>query len=237
MPELPEVYALSTALNKLGFETEVYGKHLILKNLSKNPSKDKNNIEDWSFGLEGTVYLKYKDLDNKKDKNDKNDKNSLTDFELLKIEHNAFSGDKMEFNSINDFITKRKLGINLLTATENDIYPIVEKWQNSRKMLGPLLLNQEDIAGIGVAWGSEILNNADLLPNVSAKLQDLTNLTDSIIYTRDKILETYKKYVKNNNPVEVVNNWFRNLYKVREMNVYKTGKSIKVYGRDWWINY
>jgi len=236
MPELPEVYALSTALNKLGFETDVYGKHLLLKNREtekKNTNKDKNTntIEDWSFGLEGTVYLKYKDNQKINTK-----KTTAEDFELLKIEHNAFSGDKLEFNSVEEFIKTRKLGINLLNATENDIYPIVEKWQNSRKMLGPLLLNQEDIAGIGVAWGSEILNNADLLPNVSAKLQDLTNLTDSIIYTRDKSIETYNKYVKNNNPVEIVNNWFRNLYKVREMNVYKIGKSVKAYGRDWWIN-
>jgi len=236
MPELPEVYALSKSLNKIGFNTDVYGKHLIFHN------KNNDKIEDWSFGLEGTVYLKNKDDIHNNNKNNKNKKIkelkdiNLDEIELIKIEHNAFSGDKKEYDNINEFINDRNLGINWLTAKENDLIPIVEKWQNSRKMLGPLIIEQDKIAGIGLAWGSEILNNAELLPNVSAKLQDLTTLPESIIYTRDKILETYDSYIKNNNPVEIINGWFRNLYKIREMNVYKVGTTVRVYSRDWWID-
>ena len=115
------------------------------------------------------------------------------------------------------------------------------------------LLDQSKISGIGVAWGSEILFNADLSPDMKTCDQVLTEgnsgsnkLVDSMIEVRKKIQETYeleltrtlevcKIYNNDNNLRLLINGWFENLYEIREMNIYKKGSKLQVLGRSWWV--
>jgi formamidopyrimidine-DNA glycosylase len=95
------------------------------------------------------------------------------------------------------------------------------------------MLDQTKISGIGVAWGSEILFRAGLRPDVRACDQNLSTLADSILYIRNDIKNIYEKELKE--PETIINNWFENLYEVREMHVYKKGSKIEVLGRSWWV--
>lgn len=107
-------------------------------------------------------------------------------------------------------------------------------------MLGPLLLDQNLICGIGVAWGSEILNRAKLLPNKKACEQDLSHLYASIMYYSHVSLELYTdeldKHTHSKETLrQFINSWFKNLYEIREMKVYKKANTITVGGRTWHI--
>lgn len=114
---------------------------------------------------------------------------------------------------------------------------IILKWSNSRKSLGGLLLDQSQIAGIGVAWGSEILHMVELRPDIPAKSQDLTKLSNSIITIRDTVKNIYKDYVIKHEDIDkFINEWFDNLYNIRPIKVYKKGKPIETGGRTWWVN-
>jgi formamidopyrimidine-DNA glycosylase len=206
MPEGPEIYALSLALKKSGINAESYGKHLYLI----------DSKEDWSFGLTGKIHI---DLDNN----------------LTKI-NSGFSGSIKRANDIQELIKNDKLGINFMDANKDQFNCIIEVWQNSRKKLGAFLLDQSEIAGIGVAWGSEILAIAgDLRPDISANKQDLSKLSEAMMTIRDYIKHLYNSYVNMHNPHNVINEWFSNLYDIRSMNVYKQGKIVSTGGRSWWI--
>lgn len=210
MPEGPEVWILSEAL-KIHFgdnNIASKGKHLILHI---------NNVyEDWSFGLSGKV-----NIDNCNN--------------LSKIDSGWLNGEKKiivmeELNNSIDFMVSDK----------NVLQDEINKWKTSKKQLAGLLLDQKYIAGIGVAWGSEILAIAGLLPNISANKQDLSHLAEIIVNLREQIKTTYMYALEqskiNGNIVNFINNWFDNLYEIRNMNVYKKGNSIKVLGRTWWLN-
>ena len=217
MPEGPEVAFLSKSLNIYYNDnsfSSAYGKHLLLK-----------NKEDWSFGLNGTVHI--------------NEKN-----ELIKNKDKWVSGNISSFTSISTFITTNKLGINWLTSSKQQIHTIVQQWAHSKKTLASLLLDQSQIAGIGVAWGSEILFQSNLKPELKA-IDQLIN--DSIINHFVTIIahigihalyqyDIYLSKAKNNQDLKnVVQNWYHNLYAERTMHVYKKGKKIKVGGRSWWV--
>ena len=133
-----------------------------------------------------------------------------------------------------------------MTASKEDLENEVAKWINSKKKIAGLILDQKKICGIGVAWGSEILFKADLRPDVRACDQVLTKLVDSIILTREKIKEIYDlelnrtmqvcKIYDNNTKLRVlINDWFENLYEIREMDIYKKGCKLQVLGRGWWV--
>jgi formamidopyrimidine-DNA glycosylase len=217
MPEGPEIWLLSKAINKL-YDTEKtnsYGKHLIVK----------DSKENWSFGLNGKV--------------------GITSFnELIKLDAGWINGDNVKYDNYDDTI--KDLGLDWMTVSREDIEKEIEKWMKSKKKLAALILDQTKISGIGVAWGSEILFKAKLRPELKASEQNLDMLVDSMIEIRKKIQETYilelertlevcKIYNNNLKLRLLIDEWFENLYKIREMDIYKKGSKLQVLGRSWWI--
>jgi formamidopyrimidine-DNA glycosylase len=176
----------------------------------------KNIQEDWSFGLNGKVNI--------------NENN-----ELVKVETGWINGEKKQY----DNKSVKELGLDWMTANKKEIEEEVQKWTNSKKKLAILILDQTKICGIGVAWGSEILYNAKLNPNLKACDQLLDKLVDSMIEIRIKIQDTYinlyNENIDNNKHKKLMNDWFENLYKIRKMNIYKKGSKMKISGRSWWI--
>ena len=208
MPEGPEVWILSKAINNYYDKnlTTTLGKHLIIKG-------DKID-EDWSFGLNGKVKI--------------TDDNKLTKF------------DAGWLNGNKEIYVEKNIGLDWITSDSNTIINIIQEiWQKSRKKLGTLLLEQSNICGIGVAWGSEILFEAGLRPELKACEQKLDNLGSVMIKIRDKIITTYLNEINKLSSKEeikqFINDWFHNLYEVREMNIYKKGLKIEVSGRSWWV--
>ena len=135
MPEGPEIWILSKAINKyyLKDKTTSIGKHLIIKDIN----------EDWSFGLTGKVEIDDKD-------------------ELHKLKTGWLYGDKKKYKH------ESKLNVDWMETNKSDLVKEINKWKSSKKMLGTLLLDQSKIAGIGVAWGSEILFESKLKPHIKA---------------------------------------------------------------------
>jgi len=207
MPEGPETYALGLALKKDGFNAQSYGKHLYLPDIK----------EDWSFGLNGRVHI------------DSNHK-------LTKVNAGFVNGSIKHANNIQEVIENNKLGINFIDANSEQLGNIIDKWQKSRKKLGGLILDQSQIAGIGVAWGSEILHIAgDLHPDIAAKDQNLSKLSNAMLTIRNYIKQLYENYVNEHDGEEIINGWFDNLYTIRSMKVYKKSTKIETGGRSWWI--
>ena len=202
MPEGPEVWILSKAINKYYNKENTYsvGKHLFVIDINEN----------WSFGLTGKVFIGSSDV-------------------LCKIDSGWVYGDKLQ-------ITTTKLGLDWMTARKDELEKEVDRWIKSKKKLAGLILDQDKICGIGVAWGSEILCKADLRPDVRACDQVLDKLVDTMIEIRDNIKNIYEDVLQNhNNLKEFVNEWFENLYDLREMNIYKKGSKLQVLGRSWWV--
>ena len=98
-----------------------------------------------------------------------------------------------------------------------------------------MLLDQAKISGIGVAWGSEILFKAGLRPDMRACDQTLNKLANSMIEIRENIKKLYSEQLDESECKEFINNWFENLYEIRDMNIYKKGSKIEVLGRSWWV--
>ena len=209
MPEGPEIWILSEAINKFyhAEKTKAYGKHLFV-------FKNEKERENWSFGLTGKVCL----LDNN---------------ELMKLHTGWICGDQLSFDDYESEI--KKLGTNWLTSSEAELRKEVDSWIKSKKKLAGLMLDQTKISGIGVAWGSEILFKAGLRPDMRACDQVLNKLADSMIEIRENIKKFYSEQVDENNCRAFVNNWFENLYEIRDMNIYKKGSKIEVLGRSWWV--
>lgn len=224
MPEGPEIWILSEAINKFYHteKTKAYGKHLIVKDVKEN----------WSFGLNGKV--------------------GITPFnELVKIDTGWINGGKVKYDAYEETI--KDLGIDWMTASKEELEQEVNKWIKSKKKLAGLILDQSKISGIGVAWGSEILYQSDLCPDTRTCDQTLTEgssglnkLVDSMIEVRKKIQETYdleltrtlevcKIYNDDNKLRLLINEWFENLYQIREMEIYKKGSKLQVLGRSWWV--
>jgi ribosomal protein S13 len=208
MPEGPEIWILSKVINTFFKEekTSSYGKHLFI--LDKE--------ENWSFGLTGKVFITESN-------------------ELLKMNTGWIYGDQVKYENINKEI--EKLGIDFMMASKESIRKEVDSWIKSKKKLAGLLLDQTKISGIGVAWGSEILYKANLRPDIRTCDQNLMTLADSILYIREKIKNIYEKELKENsdNLQDFVNEWFSNLYEIREMEIYKKGSGLSVLGRTWWV--
>ncbi len=214
MPEGPEVHALAKAINfyfndTKGGETVVsHGKHLMLVKAK----------EDWSFGLNGTVYI------------DSNNR-------LTKVNSGYVPGEVTNFDYTNEVIQS---GVDWINCSKADLEEAINNhFVKSKKMLGPLLLDQNIIAGVGVAWGSEILHKAGLLPNVKAYLQDLSQLADIMFTIGSEIRTLYGFHLLEMSTVELkdfINQWFTNLYEIRQMKVYKKGTQVTVGGRKWWIS-
>jgi Formamidopyrimidine-DNA glycosylase H2TH domain len=206
MPEGPEVYALSYAINAIvpGYTTSI-GKHLVIK-----------NGEDWSFGLSGRVYM---------------DESGT----LAKVNTGYIPGTvKVSLEN--------NLGPSWCHISDTSILQIlIDKWSKSKKKLGAILLDQNEISGIGVAWGSEILYEAGLRPDIAANIQLDNTITkeallNAILTKKTYVIELYTDFIcKSSNKRKFINDWFNNLYEIRMMKVYKKGKQVEVAGRKWWI--
>ena len=212
MPEGPEVWALARAVNAYFHDNNInetvfsFGKQLIFTNAK----------ECWSFGLNGTVTI-----------------DPYTK-QLIKLNTGYVPGEVTSNVDVSSY--ENSTVINWLNATKEQLDNLVAIISKSKKMLGPLLLDQNVIAGIGVAWGSEILNKAGLLPNVKAYQQDLSKLAEVMYNIGSEIRVTYGFYVLEQVDIkQFILKWFRNLYAVRQMEVYKNGVIISVGGRNWWI--
>ena len=213
MPEGPEVWILSKAINQY-YKSEIsktmsIGKHLIVNDVNEN----------WSFGLTGKV--------------------SITDCEkLIKLNTGWIYGDTTCFSDYSNVTDK--LGLDWFTSSKEELEKEVNTWTKSKKKLAALILDQSKICGIGVAWGSEILFKAKLRPDKTACNQPLNNLVEIMIEVRENIKIVYEKVLEKMENKEFlkqfINGWFENLYKIREMNVYKKGDKIKILGRNWWIS-
>lgn len=218
MPEGPEIWILSEAINKYYHceKTKAYGKHLFVSPDNFGSTFSKGGCgENWSFGLTGTVQIVDDDND------------------LIKRNTCWIYGDQVPFGNFDE--ETQKLGTNWLTSSEADLRKEVDKWIKSKKKLAGLMLDQSKISGIGVAWGSEILFRAGLRPDMRACDQVLNKLADSMIQIREKIKKCYSEQVDETNCKEFINNWFENLYRVREMDIYKKGSQVNVLGRNWWV--
>jgi formamidopyrimidine-DNA glycosylase len=241
MPEGPEVWILSEAINKYYHceKTKAYGKHLFIfpplseaTLLTKVESNTVTNTDanlgstfpkgrNWSFGLTGKVQI-------------------LDDNSITKLNTGWIYGHQNEFNDFTE--ETKKLGTNWLTSSAADLHKVVDSWIKSKKKLAGLILDQTKISGIGVAWGSEILFKAGLRPDMRACDQVLTkgsgalnNLVNSMIEIREKVKKQYSEQLDEFNCKEFINDWFENLYEIRDMNIYKKGSQLKVLGRSWWV--
>jgi formamidopyrimidine-DNA glycosylase len=215
MPEGLEVFILAIALKELGYVCFSKGKHVILK--------DPYSGEwfDYSFGLMGKVHI---------------DEKNLT---LHKIKHpKIVSGDKKLLKDEKELDST--LGLDWMTADKDQLETVVRSWLTKKRQIAALLLDQKEICGIGVAWGSEILHVAKIHPTTKTNLLQfldlIDNLVSAIITIRDKFKKIYLETMPQNNK-KFVNEWFLNLYKAREndMNVYKKGSCVRVSGREFWI--
>lgn len=213
MPEGPEVWILSQAINLFyrKFNTCAYGKHLIIKDKLEGD----DIYFDWSFGLTGKVHIDDKDI-------------------IKKVNVGAIYGEQDMSRSKDELL--EGLGICWVHATEEDLQKVVAKWVGLKRVLGALLLDQSQICGIGVAWGSEILFRVGLKPDVKACEQDLSGLAKILIEVRDEITKLYfSELTKVSDVKDFINSWFKNLYEIRVMKVYKKGTQVKVSSRNWWV--
>jgi formamidopyrimidine-DNA glycosylase len=213
MPEGPEVWILSKAINEYYDNNKTYsvGKHLIIKDIS----------EDWSFGLTGKVEI--------------TETNTLE-----KVNFGYIFGEKLPLS-----LTVNMLALDWMQTNISDLEAEIKTWSCSKKKLAGLMLDQRKICGIGVAWGSEILFNANLCPDKRACDQDLSNLAKAMIEKQEQIKSIYqnelydvlqlcRKHKNNDLLKEFINEWFKNLYEIREMKIYKNGTKTQVLGRSWW---
>lgn len=229
MPEGPEVWILSKALNKLYDNSDYsqsYGKHLFIPHTQLG-------IRELTFGLTGKVKVSIDTI--------------IGEYLLEKINVGfCYGDDRIISEQLYVTTINKSLGLNFMKIDKDTFDLIVSKWTNVKRKIGALLLDQKEIAGIGVAWGSEILYKANLNPDIKACDQDLSKLTLALYEIQQYIIKIYTEYLnniinkdkynRNNNLlVSFINGWYKNLYIVREMNVYKKGKEIKSGGRVWWI--
>jgi formamidopyrimidine-DNA glycosylase len=215
MPEGPEVFLLSFHLKKLGFNCFSYGKHLYLY---QEEGGDK--LRDISFGLYGRVYYSNKKLD--------------------KITSGPICGD----DKIIDSSASLGFGPDFMNMSKEDIENFVhDKIKNSRRQLATFLLDQDEIAGLGVAWISEIAHLAGITDtDLSSKCNCLDELKrfkliDAMFQIQTIVKHIILDQVKDLDSESFVNEWFENLYRIRTpfINVYRKGRPVLIGSRQFWV--
>jgi formamidopyrimidine-DNA glycosylase len=211
MPEGPEIWILNKAICKYYDQniSRSFGKHLIVQS-----DYNKTNYDIiWSFGLNGKISI------------DENNK-------LYKPME-----DSWIFGNNEIYVTSVTNGIDFMTATLEELNEFVNKLVKLKAKLGPTLINQNKISGIGVAWGSEILHRAGLRPDEPANSQDLSNLAIVMIEVREEIKMIYENELEQQqmDVKKFIEDWFENLYRIRNMKIYKIGRKINISGRNWWV--
>lgn len=217
MPEGPEVWILNKAICRYYGEniSTSIGKHLIVQ---FGYNQENYNII-WSFGLNGKISI--------------NENNKL----YKPVEENWIFGKNEILGPTENICDQISLSnIDWMTATIEELNNFVNKLSKVRGKLGPALINQTKICGIGIAWGSEILYKAGLRPDYSANQQDLSKLAETMIEIREEIKILYHAELnKFEDPKKFIEEWFENLYEIRIMKVYKFGKKMTISGRTWWL--
>ena len=208
MPEGLEVFMLGDVLRYLDIDVKTHGKHLLYRDTA-------GRCYDITFGLVGKINLL----------------KTSEGYDIQKLTNTALSGDIRhipDFESIVD-----NLGVDWVSGTREDIERVVSSWSTRSKKIGALLLDQHEICGIGVAWGSEILHVAGISPSAMANVIDTRKLVDAILDKRDESMSQYKN-ISIGDPEYFVSRWFGNLYNVRDMKVYKIGKEVVISGRKFY---
>ena len=218
---------------------------------------------NWSFGLTGHVSadVVYHDARDDEDKTAETKKEDGGETNENKVRNQRARADiylrkvcsGMVYGSAS--ASNGKLGVDWATASPQQIRDVVEnrRWAASRATIASLLLNQSHIAGIGVAWGSEVLHHARIYPFEKydhLNQAERERLINSLISVRDDACAVYDEcldaIVDEANSVSVqsteitalvefVNGWYNNLYHARRMHIYKCGHPITVGSRTWWI--
>lgn len=177
--------------------------------------------EDWAFGLHGTVHMS-------------------EDGALSKVGVGPLCGHIRPLDAPD-------LGIDWMTASEDALRRTIRAWSSpahgGRRSLASLLLDQHRIAGIGVAWGSELAHRAGLDPRRPACQQSMDDLTNAAIQLREHIMECMyaparvQMAASPEDARRAVNTWFHNLYAMRRefLCVYKVGTPAVIGGRTWWV--
>jgi formamidopyrimidine-DNA glycosylase len=178
---------------------------------------------DYSFGLNGHLKIN-------------------NDLDITHVGYGIFGKvekvEKVEKDKLN------KLGLNFIYCNEKSLEKVIKSWKGRRKMIGALLIDQNYISGIGIAWASEILNLSNIKPDTKLcdlNENDIDTLIKSMIKIRDESICVYKDFADKlktrEEYLDFVNGWFKNLYSIRKMNVYgKSNKNVIVSGRKFWIN-
>jgi len=169
-----------------------------------------NNII-WSFGLNGIIQVNDQDV-------------------LVKpVENNWMNGINQEGT------TFQSSKFDWLTTTDLTLF--VQKLKKSQSKIGPYLINQKNISGIGIAYGSEILHRANLHPNtICSNLTNSVNLLQALYEVRQEIMQFYQnELLTYSNKKRFINSWFYNLYQIRPMKIYKKGNQVKISGRTWYV--
>ena len=207
MPESPEISSLCKRLKMLGLEVESIGKHILYKN-------SRNECFDISFGLVGKIKL-LKTIDG---------------YDIEKISTSSLSGDIRQIPNFKSIVDN--LGIDWLTSDKINLLTVVQSWSSRAKKIASLLIDQHEISGIGVAWGCEILNDASIHPSALANGINIEKLVDSMISIRESAMKVYDNY--DQDPEKFVEDWYKNLYFIRRMNVYNKGTVVMISGRKFY---
>ena len=205
MCEGPEVFALANALACADVSAFSYGTHLFVE----------QSQEDWRFLSNGcNVVL--------------NEDGSL--------ENSRWHGvTRSPASSPADLISHNNLGIDWMQASPMEILYVVEKWSKSRKPLGARIASQFDMAGLGVAWGSEVCHQAHVVPPEPSNEQDLGNVAEALISARNTLENFYSDMVTPENAREFISEWPLNVFNSRTMLVYEQGDPVAVNGYTWWV--
>ncbi len=130
-------------------------------------------------------------------------------------------------------------GLDWMTADPDALREVVRRrWCGAKAQLGSLLLDQHTIAGIGVAWGAEILHEAGgLRPERKAIDQHTRLLPNAVVAVRDRARQLYAAHV-DGATADDVNAWFDNCYEWRRpsMRVYERGNTVRAHNRRWFVS-
>jgi len=217
MPEAPEVYILAAAANaKYGGGYVANGKQLFTPR------------EIWSFGLTGTVALD-------------------GDGNLIKVASGQVYGavkPRAPTEEEDEEGLSKEGSCRWLTASEDELRATLHRWTTMRRRLDLLLLDQTEVAGIGVVWGSEIVAEAGIELSLQLKASQqpaamLAHLLPAMLSVRQRAMATYGAFLQEELAEgrldAFLERWFKNLYAVRDMQVYKIGQPMPLGGRTWWV--
>lgn len=169
------------------------------------------NGEVWSFGLKGKVRFNEEGILSKAPGNE-----------------SWITGGTNEI--------KRISKADWMSASEEQLNEVVNQWRTSKKTIASLLLDQTEISGIGVAWGSEICHMANVDPTKKAKDSHFDSFVHTLIQLRGEVQQLYLQELNScSDRPSFIHEWFENLYAIRKMKVYQCGTKEKISGRTWYL--